>query len=382
MIYYQVIFLLFESLAFLRIQEGSDASILITQLPLVVLVQAPSEAAPGLPEVDPRGDAVESTRRAINEEIDRRLDPNSVYMRAQAGRLANFPRQVVNRAVFESLYSAQGDEGIVLDALRLVKKNRRSFPIDLGVEAVDVSWVRKARQDWVALALRSLDAQEAVGKGEEVVLLEIPPQLWITSMDGKHVASDPVTSNLRQRLERERDYLAAGTSGFELSARHVASLIAASFSNPAEPFLMSKLLRGEEIGREYFYARMYQAVFLNVGKFYADANLLADALDIVNETVPGTADVKNPLLNEFQNIRVQRINWLRTSVIPALETMERAPREVYANQAAPQQPSGFGVDLPSIAWVLRDPYRTGMPKEFFYSSSDAAAEEELLRRAR
>ena len=159
--------------------------------------QPPSKTAPAM-RIGAKDVSVATTTAGIREEIEKRLHPDSIYIKAEAWRLPNFYRQVLDRALFEMFPQAHGDRGVIFESLRAItSENPQRYKfIHENYTGADIKWIRDERKAWLKLAVASLKAEEEAKGGPAQIEVEVPKissdhqHGWATSSDRHCVDGD------------------------------------------------------------------------------------------------------------------------------------------------------------------------------------------------
>ena len=318
--------------------------------------------------------------QAIREELIKRFDPTFMYMKESPYSNPNFRREVLNRAIFETLSFSHGDKGVIREILAELKA--RGYPwIDLSLANADIDWIIGEKAKWLGLLNNQLSVSQ-LNANAPVNLQSVPlPQaIWITTGTGIHPAFKSFSSNDLPMLREEVQSLNKNLQGFDLSTQTVSDALRFTLENPPEQNLRLRLQSGEILKPELFYARLWEAVFVNMEKIQGDNNLLSNALDDLVGEYPDVAKAKPWILNDLHNIKRQRVAWFDKSVLPRLWECEHPqPRAGQVAVASPNYVPEVLVRLPKTAWILKDPGLENIPEVGFVGFSSRKAENDLLR---
>ena len=291
----------------------------------------------------------------------------------------NFKREVLDRAIFDSLFFSHGDRGVISEAAYRVESERvpmdRSRPslrqISIGLSA------RRAK--WLGLLIDRLSAaQLQMNQPAKLENYELPRAIWVTTGTGLHPAYQTFTSSDLPKLREESQYLNGNLQGLDHSTQYVSDIIRSTLENPPEQELRARFQRGEFLGPEFFYARLWEAVFLNLEKFQGNRTLLSNALDVLAVDYPDVVRAKPGMLNDLRSIRRLRVQWFDNDVLPKLWNAEH-PQPGQAVMPAGQNMPTVTVRLPRSAWILKEPGPENIPEMTFGDYSLLKAENDLLR---
>ncbi len=358
-------------------QEPVEPARLLPPVP-----QAPGKLAPGLiSQMTPRDRAILATRQGIRAEINKRTAPDSLYMKENPGANPYFNREILNRAIFETLAISHGDKGLLMELIAEFKAYEYQW-INPRLARADLDWIVREKSKWLDSAINRLSAGRAASGAEVMLKAEpIPSPFFITTGTGIHPAFKDLSSTELAALREEAQFLRGNKSGFELSARYVADALRVGLDSPAEAELSTRFILGKTLDSRFFYARLWQSVFLNMETFQGDRALLADALSLLAEDVPDVTNVRDSILAALGTIKRERVKWFDEVVLPNVWKFEHNEPLVGGGLPTPssQMAPAVTVELPRVAWILAQPGPENIPRRRYSNHSQLKSMNDVIR---